>query len=213
MDDLNAAAELDRCLASGGVALIPTDTVYGLACDARNADALNKLYELKGRPPRKPSALLFFSLESAFTHLPQLIGRLRLACEALLPGPVTLILPNPNESFPLAYAGGEPSLGLRVPSLVKGVAALKTVATPILQSSANLSGDNDPRSLAEVPASIRSQVDFELDGGALPGVSSTVVDLRQFVTQQKLNIVRQGALTEEAVYMKLRSIISSSVAK
>jgi L-threonylcarbamoyladenylate synthase len=88
------AMRLEECLAGHGVAVIPTDTVYGLACNPDSESALRRIYELKRRPPLKPAAVMFFALAPALETLTELGPRTREAVEALLPGPVTLLLPN-----------------------------------------------------------------------------------------------------------------------
>jgi L-threonylcarbamoyladenylate synthase len=170
--DVDARA-LGACVAAGGVAIFPADTVYGLACDPADDAAIARLYSLKGRPPDKPSATMYFDLAS----LPETPPRTRAAIERLLPGKVTLILP-----------GG---LGVRVPFLAP-------VGHPVLQSSANLSGEPDARRLSDVPASIRQGVDLVLDGGELPGTPSTVIDLREYESGA-WRILRLGAVSEEEI--------------
>ena len=137
-------SEALRCVAAGGVALFGADTVYGLCCDPPNAAAVDRLFALKGRPRTKPAALAFFTLDPALAALPELGERTRAAFHALLPGPLTLLVPNPARRFPLA--GGE-LLGVRVIDVGLELDA------PVLQSSANLTGGPDPRTLARVPAS------------------------------------------------------------
>lgn len=199
------AAALEECIASGGVAVIPTDTVYGLACDPSNADAVERLYALKGRPPRKPSAVLFFGVEQAMRHLGDLPPQTAQAARRLLPGPVTLLLPNSAGLFGLACDpggeadGGQPPLGVRVPDWPQATAALAAVEVPAMQSSANLSGGSDPRSLTEVPASIRDAADLLLDGGPLGSVPSTVVDLTSYERDGSWRVLREGALASDAV--------------
>jgi len=178
------------CLAAGGVAVFPTDTVYGLCCDPLNATAVARLYELKGRPPRKPAALLFTDLELTLAALPELGPRTRAALAALLPGPYTVLVPNPARRYPLA--GGE-LLGLRV------IDSSLELPGPVLQSSANVAGGPDARRLEEVPREIREGVDLVIDGGELPGVPSTVVALATFETSGSWDVLRHGTKTNEAL--------------
>ncbi len=197
MIDAADALRLQQCLADGGVAVFPADTVYGLCCDPENGAAVRRLYELKGRPAERPAAVMFFTPARLFATLPELGDRERAALRALLPGPVTLLLGNPASRFPLAGGPGESgaeTLGVRVPAWSPVLAALGTVSVPVLQSSANLSGEPDARRLHDVPASIRSGADLVLDGGELPGVPSTVLDLREFERLGTWQIVREGPL-------------------
>ncbi|MET0973619.1 MAG: Sua5/YciO/YrdC/YwlC family protein, partial [Thermoleophilaceae bacterium] len=85
-------ATFERCIAVGGVALFPADTVYGLATEPDSRDGVDRLYRLKGRRPDRPAAVMFFRLELALAALPELGGRTRWAAERLLPGAVTLLL-------------------------------------------------------------------------------------------------------------------------
>jgi L-threonylcarbamoyladenylate synthase len=175
----------EAAVVDGGVALFPADTVYGLAADPDSAAAIRRLYRLKGRDEGKPSAVMFFSLERAIAGLPELGSRTRSAMERLLPGPVTLVLP----------AG----IGVRVPRLEGALSPLAEMKLPVVQSSANRAGEPDPRRLSDVDPSIRAGVDFELDGGELPGTPSTVVDLTAYEADGAFAIVREGALPATSV--------------
>jgi L-threonylcarbamoyladenylate synthase len=196
------AIRLEECLAGDGIAVIPTDTVYGIGCNPESESAMRRVYELKRRPPAKPAAVMFFALEPAIESLVELGTRARVALEALLPGPVTLLLPNPARRFPLAcdpLGSGSALLGLRVPVLSGPLAALVTVRVPFAQSSANLSGGADPRRLEDVPVELREGADLVLDGGELPGTASTVVDLSEYEKAGSWKIVRDGPLRRTAL--------------
>jgi L-threonylcarbamoyladenylate synthase len=193
------AAAFARVLAAGGVAVFGADTVYGLACAPDSVDAVARLYAIKGRSEDKPAAVLFFSLEPALAALPELGPRTRRLAERLLPGAVTLVLPNPRGRFPLACGPDPSTLGLRVPALLPATAALAAVEAPVLQSSANPSGGADARRLVDVPAAIRAAADLVLDGGELPGTPSTVIDLRGFETGGPLRVLRAGAVGADAI--------------
>jgi len=191
------AATFSRCISVGGVAVFPSDTVYGLACEPDSKEAVQRLYLLKRRPPDKPAAVMFFALDLALAALPELGPRTRGALDALLPGAVTLLLPNPARRFPLACGvGGDgiETLGLRVPAWPPALAALGDVSWPVLQTSANVAGGPDARRLQDVPEAIRARADLVLDGGELPGTPSTVVDLRGFERDGRWSVVREGAL-------------------
>ena len=189
------AETFERCMSVGGVAVFPADTVYGLACDPTNRVAVERLYALKRRSLEKPSAVMFFSLAVALDALPELGERVRSVMARLMPGPVSLLLPNPAGRFPLACGEDPSTLGVRVVS----VPALDGVRWPILQSSANLAGGADPRRLEDVPPSLRRAADLVVDGGELPGTPSTVIDLRAYEAGGEWAVVRYGALGEDAV--------------
>lgn len=195
----------ERCIAVGGVALFPADTVYGLATEPDSAEGVARLYELKGRRPDRPAAVMFFRLELALAALPELPAATSAALERLLPGGVTVLLPNPNRRFPLACATTTEVLGLRVPSLTGALAPLAAVSWPVLQSSANRSGGPDARKVNEVDEQVRAGVDLVLDAGQLPGTPSTVVDLTAYDRDGSFAVLRDGAVPRNRVEAVLRS--------
>jgi len=197
--DAADARALERCLASGGVAVFPADTVYGLACDPGSDAAVARLYELKGRPPAKPAAVMYFDRHAALASLPELGPRTRAAMEQLLPGALTILLANPRRRHLLACGPDPDTLGLRVPALHPAIAALGAVRSPLLQSSANLSGSADARTLDAVEPAIRDGADLVLDGGALPGTPSTVLDLRGYEDGGRWSVLREGAASRPAL--------------
>jgi L-threonylcarbamoyladenylate synthase len=196
---LDDAEALARCIAGGGVAVFPADTVYGLACDPEDRAAVERLYALKRRPLGKPSAVMFFELDVALAALPELGELTRRAMQELLPGGVTLLVPNPARRFPLA-AGDDPStLGLRVPDVPR----LRGVGRPVLQSSANHAGGPDPRRLEQISEEIRAAADLVIDGGELPGLPSTVIDFRRYEQDGSWSIVREGLVGEKELQRAL----------
>ena len=194
----------ERCIGVGGVALFPADTVYGLATEPDSTEGVRRLYALKGRRPDRPAAVMFFGLELALAALPALPGPTRAAVERLLPGAVTVLVPNPARRFPLACAGTPEVLGLRVPRLEGELSPLGGVRWPVLQSSANVSGGKEARRVDEVDEAVRAGVDLILDGGELPGTASTVVDLTTYDRNGSFAIVREGAVARAEVEEALR---------
>jgi L-threonylcarbamoyladenylate synthase len=194
----------ERCISVGGVAIFPADTVYGLATEPDSREGVNRLYRLKGRVPDKPSAVMFFQLEIALAALPGLGERTRAALERLLPGALTLVLPNPGRRYPLA-CGPEPDrLGLRVPMLEGELAPLAAGGWPVLQSSANRAGEPDARRVEDIDERVRAGVDLVLDAGELPGTPSTVLDLSGYEEDGSWSVIRAGAIPQEAVVRSLR---------
>ncbi len=179
----------------GGIAIFPADTVYGLACDVHNRMSVERLHRFKRRSLAKPSAVMFFDRDLALAALPELGAQTQAALERLLPGAVSVLLPNPRRRFPLACGEDPSSFGLRVPV----VPALAGVAWPVLQSSANLAGGPDARRLQDVAEPLRAGADLVIDGGELPGTPSTVVDLRTYEETGSWRIVRAGAIPESDV--------------
>jgi L-threonylcarbamoyladenylate synthase len=177
---------------AGELALLPTDTVYGIAAAAVLPDACARLYTLKQRPLDQPTAVMLGSLEGLVRVLPELTGRAEAISRRLLPGPVTLIVPNPAGRFSHLCGGSPRAIGVRVPRLDAAVASLADELGGMLITSANTRGGADPATLADVPPSLRDAAGFEVDGGELPGVPSTVID----VTGGEPHVIRRGAVDE-----------------
>jgi L-threonylcarbamoyladenylate synthase len=145
-------------------------------------------------------------LELALAALPELEPRTTAALEGLLPGAVTLLLPNPAQRFPLACGPDRTTLGLRVPALAPTAAALAAVRWPVLQSSANPAGGAEARRLADIPQAIRDQADLLLDAGELAGTASTVIDLRRFEHDGTWDVIREGAVASSCVAATLSAL-------
>ena len=205
--DEDAANRLRECVTAGGVAVFPSDTVYGVCCDPDNEEAARRLYALKGRPSARSCAVMFFALEDALEVLDDLHEREREALDALLPGPVTVLLANRSRRFHSACRVDPGTLGLRVPRLTGALEALSTVGVPVLQSSANLSGEPDARTLEQVPEQLREGADLVIDGGELRGTPSTVVDLRDLDEERRFHVLREGALPRENVEHAMAALV------
>lgn len=196
------AAQVDvfaRCMAVGGVAVFPSDTVYGLACDPSQREAVIRLYALKRRALEAPSAVMFFSLDLALEALPELGPKTRAALERLLPGPLTVLLSNPAGRYPLACGSEPATLGLRVPELSPQLAALGEFKWPLLQSSANHAAEPPPTSIDELAPTIRTEVDLVLDAGPLGGLSSSVLDLQQYELEGRWELLREGPIGSDQI--------------
>lgn len=184
-------------LRQGLPVLLPTDTVYGLA-SAPGEEAARRLYELKGRSRAQPTAILAASVEALLEAVPEL-DRGPLA--KLLPGPYTLVLPNPARRFPW-LTGGEPGpIGVRVPELPGATHAVVATLGVVLATSANDPGGPSPVRLDEVPRRIRDGCGAELDLGPLPGTPSTVLDL----SGPEPRVLREGAVSSAEALRRLRA--------
>jgi L-threonylcarbamoyladenylate synthase len=184
-----ARTALEHTIGYAGVAIFPADGLYGLACDPLDADAIERIHRLKGRDDGKPSAIMYFSPLAMRELLATLGPRTREAAGALLPGPVTLVVANPERRYPLACREDPERLGIR---LIGG--PLAGAMCPLFQTSANRSGEPPPASFAEVPAEIVAGADLAIDGGALSGLPSTVVDLTAYDESGEWTVLRSGAL-------------------
>jgi L-threonylcarbamoyladenylate synthase len=191
-----ARAALERTIHGGGVAVFPADGLYGLACDPLRADAIARIHEIKGRDDGKPSAVMYLSPLLMRELVPSMGERTREAAGALLPGPVTLVIANPGHRYPLACREDPERLGVR---LIGGPLAGANVA--MFQTSANVSGEPAPSAFADVPGQIVEAVDLAIDGGALTGSPSTVIDITGIEEPHGggWTILRQGALAEADV--------------
>ncbi len=181
-DDV-AAAFLD-----GALGLVATDTVYGLAAALDSPEGIDALYAAKGRDRAQPCQVLIYSddgLATALAPLEELICR---AARALLPGPVTCILPDPALRFSAA-AGGEPgSVGLRFPRMAPAV----NLPIPLVATSANDPGEPDPARIADVAPHLRAAATVVIDRGELTPVPSAVVDLRPLAGGEPAILLRPG---------------------
>jgi L-threonylcarbamoyladenylate synthase len=185
-----ARTALERTIASGGVAVFPADGLYGLACDPLDAAAIGRIHRIKGRDDGKPSAVMYLT-PLAMRELVEGFGpRTRLAVGALLPGPVTLVVANPEGRYPLACREDRSRLGIR---LIGG--PLAGAMCPLFQTSANLSGEPAPGRFADIPPQIVDEADLAIDGGELTGLPSTVVDLSAYDAGGEWTILREGALS------------------
>ncbi len=185
-----ARAGLERCIAAGGVAVFPADGLYGLACDPLDAAAIERIHRIKGRDDGKPSAVMYFS-PLAMRELVEGLGpRTRNAVGALLPGPVTLVVANPERRYPLACREDPERLGVR---LIEG--PLAGAMCPVLQTSANPSGEPAPHRFEAISPEAMVGADLAIDGGELPGLPSTVVDLTRFDADGEWFVLREGALS------------------
>ncbi|HEX2111447.1 MAG TPA: L-threonylcarbamoyladenylate synthase [Gaiellaceae bacterium] len=177
-------------LRAGEPVLVPTDTVYGLCADAYREAPVRRLARLKGRPEGMPIALLAADFDSILDAVPELRGRTAVVARALLPGPYTLVLPNPGRRFRWLTGSRPDTIGVRVPELPEDARAVVERVGAVAATSANVHAGPDPCRVDEVPAEIRSAVGAVLDAGELPGTPSTVVDL----TGREPAILREGAV-------------------
>ena len=196
-----ARKALERCVAGGGVAVFPSDGLYGLACDPLDAGAIAKIHRLKGRDDGKPSAVMYFSPLAIRELVSGLGPRTKAAVSALMPGPVTLVVANPQRRYPLACRQDPERLGVR---LIGG--PLAGTMCPVFQTSANLSGEPAPARFEDVPQSIVDGADLAIDGGELPGLPSTVVDISSIEEDGSWRVLRDGALSPGDLASNLASV-------
>ncbi len=185
-EDVEAAVAAIR---SGGLAVVPTDTVYGLAASAELEAPVHRLYRAKGRDLQQPTALVASDVTVLFECVPELRGATGQIVRALLPGPYTLVLANPARRYPWLTGATPDAIGVRVPELTGPARALLGRVGALAATSANLPGGADPCTLDEVPGEIRAAADALLDGGRLTGTPSTVLDF----SGPEPRVLREGA--------------------
>ena len=188
MSDEAVQAAVDA-IRAGQPVILPTDTVYGLCASPDRSEATELLYLLKARDPLQPSALLAVDLDVLFECVPELRGRAETIVRALLPGPYTLVLPNPARRYRWLTGANQEAIGVRVPVLTGPGARVLAQVGAVVATSANAPGGPDPARLEDVPQALRSGAAAVLDGGELPGTPSTVIDF----TGAAPRVVREGA--------------------
>jgi L-threonylcarbamoyladenylate synthase len=190
-------------LRAGRPVVLPFDTVYGLAAEPHDEASTRRIYELKGRVESQPTALVAASVDALRALLPETDMT---PAWHLLPGPFTLVLPNPAHRFRHLTGTNPEALGVRVPELAGPTRDVLDELGAVVATSANLPGGPDPRRLEDVPHEIRAGAAAELDGGELPGTPSTVVDL----TGPEPKILREGAVSTDEVLRRLQAAVRSS---
>jgi L-threonylcarbamoyladenylate synthase len=196
--------ELSEALRAGRPVIFPTDTVYGLAASAAREEHAAELYRLKGRPPAQPTALIAGSLDQLFAALPELPATARAIAAELLPGPFTLVLPNPAGRYRWLTGTRAEALGVRVPVLAAAAERALHEVGCITATSANEPGEPDPVTIDDVPARIRRGCAAELDVGPLPGTPSTVLDF----SEAEPRVLREGLAPSAAALDRVRRLIS-----
>ncbi len=189
-------------IAAGELAIVPTDTVYGLAA-APSEDAVRRLYLAKGRVEAQPTALVAHDLDVLRGLLPELSRQQEQVAAVLLPGPYTLVLPNPARRFPWLAGSNPETIGVRIPALPGSAGSLLARVGALAATSANLPGGPDPRTLEDVPGQLRLAAAALLDGGELPGTPSTVIDL----TGSEPLVLREGAVPADEALRAVASVL------
>lgn len=168
--------EAVQCLRSGGIIAIPTDTVYGLAADPFNADAVQRLYTLKGRPDGKPIPLVLSSVEDVHRVSQNLSGFFFHLTDRFWPGGLTIVI-EAKCLLPVLTAGGN-TVGVRIPDNPLLLKILRAFGGPAAITSANLSGEPPATSTEEIGSELASRIDMIVNGGETPGpIPSTVYDI------------------------------------
>ena len=185
----SAADAAIAAVRDGELVVLPTDTVYGLCATPYTGGAASRIYRLKRRPETQPLSLLACDVDMLLELVPELRGRAAVIARALLPGPYTLVLPNPARRYPWLTGGSRETIGVRVAELVPPAAPVVEAVGAVVATSANLSGGPEPARFDEISEEIHRGCAVALDGGELPGIASTVLDF----TTQEPRVLREGA--------------------
>ena len=189
-DTIHTAAKAIR---RGALVAFPTETVYGLAADAFNADAVARVYEVKGRPANNPLPVQVASeddIVGVAVDIPEVAWEL---IRRFMPGPLTIVL-RASPDLPGMVTAGTGTVGVRIPDHPVARQLLRACSTPIVAPSANPSGESPPTTADEVLAYLDGRVEYILDAGATElKIASTVVDM----TCAPPRILRHGTISDE----------------
>jgi L-threonylcarbamoyladenylate synthase len=188
--------EAVAAIREGEPVILPTDTVYGL-CTTPAEEPVRRLYRLKGRRDLQPTALVASDVDAVVEAIPELEG------QPLLPGPYTLIVANPARRFPWLAGDRPDTIGVRIPVMPGDADEVLRAVGIVAATSANRPGEQDPRTVDDVPEEFRAAAGAVLDEGRLPGTPSTVVDL----TGSEPVVLRQGAVAAEEALERLRALV------
>jgi L-threonylcarbamoyladenylate synthase len=198
-----AVEDAVSAIKAGRAVILPTDTVYGLCASAYREGPVRRLYKLKNRPESEPIAIVAADLEMLFDAVPELRGRAGVLAAAMLPGPYTLVLPNPARRYRWLTGSSPQAIGVRMPVLGDDVRGVLEQAGVVAATSANARGSADPRTIQEIPLELRAGCEAIIDGGELPGVPSTVLDL----TGPEPRVLREGAVPADEALEQARAVV------
>jgi L-threonylcarbamoyladenylate synthase len=191
-------------LQAGQLVVLPTDTVYGLCSNAYREPPCRRLLTVKQRPESMPVQLLAADLDAILDSVPEARGRAAVVARALLPGPYTLVLPNPARRFRWLSGSRPETIGIRVPALPPEALAVVSRFGAVAATSANLHGEADPSRVADVPREILDACGAIVDAGELPGTPSTVLDL----TGGEPAVLREGAVPAAESLARVREALA-----
>ena len=184
------AKEIAGDLKEGKTLVFPTETVYGLACDFQNKEAVEKIYEIKGREKSKPLPVMIGNVEDIYEiarDIPNVFFEL---ANKYMPGPLTVVLKK-NKNVSDIITGGLDTVGVRMPNHLFAINLIKYLGGPMIATSANLSGKSSPKDFETAEKDLKEKADvFVDDGPCSEGVPSTIIDL----SGNEIKIIRQGEL-------------------
>lgn len=192
VDDLAYAVET---ILDGGLVAVPTETVYGLAANAFNMDAVMKIYEVKGRPETKPISLLLSGMKDVEKVACDIPDEAYIMADKFWPGPLTMILKKKDVIPDIVTAGGN-TVGVRCPASEKTLKIINLSEVPLAAPSANISSQPSPKNLAQVLAYFDGKIECAVDDGECAvGIESTIIDM----TKKPFKVLRLGGLSVEEI--------------
>ena len=191
-DNLARAAEI---ITGGGLAAVPTETVYGLAANGLDSGAVEKIYEVKGRPSAKPISLLVNGMADVEKFCKNIPDTAYIMAEKFWPGPLTMILPRRDVVPDIVTSGGD-TVGVRCPDHPMTLEIIRMAGVPLAAPSANISGQPSPKNVGQVLEYFDGKIECAVDGGQCSvGIESTIVDM----TVTPPRILRMGGLSRERI--------------
>ncbi|HNR67177.1 MAG TPA: L-threonylcarbamoyladenylate synthase [bacterium] len=183
--------QASRVLKKGGVIGYPTDTVYGIGCNAFDHKAVNRIYDLKNRDHSKAMILIAADLIQIQDLVKEIPESAQILAENFWPGPLTIVF-ELSEKFTALTVGNRNTVAIRIPDSLISLSLLKSCGFPIVSTSANRSGQPESVIAEQVLETFGSELDLIIDGGPTPSsLTSTVVD----VTRPKPKVLREGAVS------------------
>lgn len=190
--DKNIINEIVSVLESGGLIIFPTDTVYGIACDSKNDEAIRKLFSVKNRNLNKPICVLTDSINKINKICSNISELEKRMMDKYLPGDLTIVLDKKEDVSDVLTANNN-TIGVRIPNNKIALEILKSFPNPLATTSVNISGKKASCKLDEFYDEFKDKVDIIIDGGITNGVSSTVIRIEN----GEIKILRQGSLKVE----------------
>jgi L-threonylcarbamoyladenylate synthase len=197
---LSVVKQAAQIICDGGLVVLPTDTVYGLVCDATNPQAVRKLFQIKKRPLAQPLSIALSDLSYIYKYVGNIPDLAEKLAKKFLPGPLTLVLKKSN-LIPDIVTAGRDDIGVRIPDSKIIVVLIKLARRPIVIPSANIHNRPSPTTAQQALKDLNGKVDLILDGGKTKhGIESTVVSL----VNNKIKILREGAISTKEILSCLK---------
>lgn len=207
VDEENNYTQAVEILRTGGIVAFPTETVYGLAADATNLEAVGKIFEAKGRPSDNPLIVHVDSKETALGYVQEVSPKALQCMDAFWPGALTLIMQAKSGTFASNVTANLDTVGIRVPDHPVALNLLRKLQLPLAAPSANTSGKPSPTLAEHVYHDMDGRIPLILDGGATEiGIESTVLDM----TSEPPVILRPGKVSKEQIETVIGTVRSSS---